>query len=743
MFLKTVRLTLAALLPLMICGSLQAEDWAYWRGPEMNGVSREKGLVAKWSLETGENVLWTSEIGGRAAPVVLNGRVYLNCRNDVDVNGPDKDMSGQLVVCFDAETGNVVWKDEFPVAKTDIPAPRVGWASPVGDTETGNVYVHTVDGFLICYSKDGERLWEYSLYEDFGKISGYGGRTVTPIIDENRIIVSYLQMNWGKTASPPPKQAFYAFDKNDGKLLWVSSPGGAPLDTIYTNPVIAVIEGERQLISGNADGGVTSINARTGKPLWNFRMSRRGLNASPVVMGKNVYISHGEDNIDTVSFGRVQCIDATGRGDVTDTHGVWRIDGIKAGYASPTIFDGILYVVSDIGGLHAIDAETGKQLWEERIGTVGKGSPVYADGKLYVMEVNGRIWTLKPSREGCEVLNEVSLLATKGQKGTDEIYASPAIANDRIYFVTRDRTICVGDKTADVQADPIPEMEKEADPGDAVAMVQLVPYEVSVSAGESVSYELLSYDANGHLISTEKDIKAEQLQLTGLDGAKVEGGTVTTNADAKLPQAGTVKIEVNGLVSEARIRSFPPLPWKYDFEGLSGKAVPEGWVNAFLKLQPVQMDGNTVMKSSPGPGKPSFDTWIGPASMSGYTIQADVMVQGRRRLSSVGLTNERYSLILKANALKLGVQTWQAHLRLDSDMRFKSDPDVWYTMKLSVQKDGDKNRVLGKVWPREEAEPEDWTIEVTDPNPNPSGSPGLFVYRLSDCYFDNVIISEE
>ena len=186
---------------------------------------------------------------------------------------------------------------------TDIPAPRVGWASVTGDTESGNVITHTVDGLLRCYTPDGDIVWEHSMFEEYGKISGYGGRTQTPIIDENRVIVGYLAANWGDTKGPAPKHSFYAFDKDTGELLWVSAPGGAPQDTIYTNPTIAVINGQRMLICGNADGGCYAINARTGQPIWGFRMSLRGLNSSPVVDGNYVYISHGEDNIDTSELG--------------------------------------------------------------------------------------------------------------------------------------------------------------------------------------------------------------------------------------------------------------------------------------------------------------------------------------------------------------------------------------------------------------------------------------------------------
>ena len=717
-------------------------DWSFWRGPEMNGVSRQQNLPAEWSLEPKKNVLWTSDIGGRATPCVMNGRVFLNCRTDhnVSVGHPELIDAGEQVVCWDANTGELLWQDKFNVFSTDIPSPRIGWASITGDPETGNIFVHSVSGTLICYSADGERLWEKALHEDFGELLGYGGRQATPLIDEDRLILAMAGRNWGETGPPPPKHYFYAFDKRTGELLWVSAPGGPLEDTFYTNPVIAVVDGVRQLISGGGDGGVYGIEARTGKPLWSFKMSKRGLNSSVVVEDNRVYVSHGEDNIDTSIFGRVQCIDASLRGDITKTGSLWRVDGVKAGYASPCLHDGILYAVSDDGVLIAFDAADGKKLWEHRLGTVGKGSPVWADGKLYVMEVNGRVHILKPSREKCEVLSDVTLHARVGS-GNDEIAASPAIADGKVYFVTRDRTICIGLPDAEAASAEIPAPAEEKPAGSKIATLKLVPYEVNLKAGETVDYELHAFDENGRFIKTIKEF--ELTPDANLDDATVEKNTVTTTADAKLPQAGTVTATVDGQTVKARIRSFPPLPWKWDMEGLTGRATPPGWVGATALLVPTQLDGNTVLKSVPGPGKPGSAAWIGPSDLKNYVIQADVRVDGRRSLSSVGVTNNRYDMVLKANQLKLSLSTWPAHLRLNTEQKLSGDPaGKWYTVKFAVDVVDGKAQLKGKLWPRDEEEPAEWTIETTDPHANVHGAPGLFVYRLSEAYFDNVIISE-
>ena len=718
---------------ILFAGIAHAADWAYWRGPEQNGISRDKGLVSDWSLTDAKNVLWTQPFGGRSTPIIVKGRLFLNSRTDHDVNGPDKIHAREHVICVDAATGKELWRDEFNVFQTDIPAPRVGWASMVGDSETGNAIVHSVSGIFRCYDPDGNVVWEHALEEDYGKISGYGGRTQTPIIDENRVIVGFLARNWGEFKGPAPQHAFYAFDKNTGKLLWVSAPGGPPNDTTYSNPIVAVIKGQRHLICGNGDGGIYSINARTGAPIWGFEMSKRGLNVSPVVDGDLVYIAHGEDNIDDTTFGRVQCIDATGTGNVTKTHSVWRVDNVKAGYTGLLIKDEILYVVADTGNLHAYDSKTGDPLWEHDLGQVGKGSPVWADGKIYVMEVNGNIHILKPSREGCESLSHVELIGTS-DTGPDEIYASPAIVDGRVFLVTRDRMICLGQKDHKPDSDPIPPMADELPATEDIATIQLYPYETVVSGAGEVAYELHAFDQNGRFVKQLEPQLEPQADLGGVtvDGAKLVVGESTS------PLAGHVVAKHGELTATARLRVFPNLPWKFDFNDAKRQ---EGWINTII-LAPAAVGEEQGLKKGIGKGRPSSSVWIGLSTMKDYTIQADVlMTEQNRRLPSIGVSANRYTFIVKGNNLKLSVQSWPAHLRMAKEIKYRSDPDVWYTMKLRVDVKDDGAHVQGKIWKRDEAEPDAWTVETIDPHANLNGSPGLYNYALAEAYFDNVVVT--
>lgn len=715
-----------------------AGDWANWRGPEMNGVSREKNLPETWNPETGENVVWTSDIGGRSAPVILNGRVYLNCRTHHDINDPEESVHAQeQVVCWDLETGEELWKDVFNVFQTDIPAPRIGWSSMAADPETGNVYVHSVSGLFICYNADGERLWQHSFFEEYGRISGYGGRNQTPIIDEGRVVVSFLCRNWGETGTPPPKHRYYAFDKKTGEVMWVAAPGGPPQDTNYSVPIVTVIDGERLLIGGNGDGGFYAINARTGKTRWGQKMSKRATNVSPVVEENRVYIAHGEDNIDTIDFGRIQCIDGSAKGEIGPEQTIWRIDGIKMGYASLLVHDGILYCVADTGLLFAFDSKTGEELWQYSLGTVGKGSPVWADGKLYVMEVNGNVHILKPSREGVESLSHVELPAREGA-GTDEIYASPAISNGKIVLVTRDRTICIAKKGAEPAEDEIPPMAEEKPVGEKVATVHVIPYEVSLNAGGSHSYRLQTFDENGGFIEETSNFSFAGSEE--LDGVKVEGTEVSVPEDLAGHLGGTVKTEYEGVAATARVRAFPKLPWKWTFDEFTGKQVPPTWINAIAAVGPLAKDGETFMQKTSGEGRPSAYIWCGPPEMSGYTVQCDVMSSEdpkRRQMANIGITCQRYNFTLKGNVQKLEVLSWVPHRRAAKEVKFRWDPEKWYTMKVRVTPTEEGCNVQGKVWERGKPEPEAWTIEAFDPHPNENGSPGIYFYAQTSCFFDN------
>src|ERR1043165_8571584 len=154
---------------------LIASDWAEWRGPARDGISTERNLPSKWS-PTGENLAWKAPYGGRSAPIVLGDHLYLQ-------NTAGKGETQQeRVMCFNADTGKLLWEHRFNIYQSDVPPHRVGWASPAADVETGNVYVFGVNGTLLALTKDGKLIWERSLDEEFDLFTTHGGRTTSPVV---------------------------------------------------------------------------------------------------------------------------------------------------------------------------------------------------------------------------------------------------------------------------------------------------------------------------------------------------------------------------------------------------------------------------------------------------------------------------------------------------------------------------------------------------------------------------------
>ena len=726
---------------------VNAADWASWRGPDQNGFARETAVVTTWSPE-GLNLLWRSPEGARTTPLVLNKRVYYV--------GPvgDGDCLQERVICLDADTGKTRWEHKFNVFFTDIVAQRVGWTALAADPETGNIYTHGTGGEFICFDADGKVLWSHSLTEEYARISGYGGRLHTPVVDEDRVVISFLNTNWGNHARPAHR--YVAFDKRTGQVIWWSEMPGVAKDTNYACPVVAVIDGKRQLICPAGDGYIYGLESRTGKIIWSFNFSKMGLNSSPVVEGNHVFVSQSEENIDSTVMGRLVCIDASKTGDITKSGEVWRAEGLSAGYASPALANGRIYHVDNSANLHCLDAKNGKPIWQFKLGRVGKGSPtITADGVIYVGEQNGIFWILKDAGDRCEQLHRHEFEGPV--KAIDEIYGSAAVADGRVYFMTRYGVYCLAD-TSDAQKaprviPPAPAAKESVAAADAKpATLLVVPGDITLRPGQTVHFKTRLFAEGGAPINGPTP--RVDWSLAGVTGDVTSDG-VYTAADGVKYAAGAITAHVGDLVATARVRIAPTLPIVEDFENMEQGAVPPGWVGAMGKTRVVERDGSKVFLKVAEKGKPSpvwkMRAFIGQPLDAGCTVSADMLgSRSRRFLPDMGVINNRYELIMMGMQKELELSRWRDEpvhgLRLK--VPFTMQPDVWYRMTMTIQPRGGKVLVQGKVWPRDEDEPDEPTIQFEDDCPNLQGCPGLFVYSNgttdksdgAQVFFDNISI---
>ena len=699
-----------------------ASDWPEWRGPSRDGRSTETNLPSTWSPK-GENLAWRIPIGSRSSPVVFGNRLYLNAPIGDPANTQER------LVAIDAESGKTVWEKRFSQYLSDVPQHRASWASPAVDPETGNIYVFTVAAQLICVAPDGKILWDRSLPDEYGAVTTHGGRTTSPIVEGDKVILNALVLAWGDLNRTGNR--YFAFDKNTGQTVWIASPQARHYDTNYSTPIVAMIDGARALIVGGTDGVYHALKVNTGEKIWSIEVSKRAILNSALFKDNVAYITHGEENMDTTEMGMIAAVDATKTGTLAADAFKWRTRGFLPTFASPVMDNERLYTVDNSAIVGAFDLKTGAKLWEKSLGTLQKGSPVLADGKLYIGTENGKFYILRPSAAGVEVLDE-ELLGTG--PAPEPIIASPIVADGRIYVTSMDATYAIGKR---VPNKPAPAARAAPVAAGAPAALQVFPYESLVSPGQKVTLKARLFDAKGNFIREEP---AAQWSVDQLSGAVDTKGVYTAAAQGS--SAGYVKATVGGLSGMARVRVVEPLPWAFDFDAATAEAPPAWWTGAPGKVfqRTVEGAGKVLMRPRDDTVGRRAKVFMGQPTMTGYTVESDVRGrEQRRQRGDVGLINERYGLVLFGNGQKLELHPWQAADEMTVRVPFAWDADKWYRMKLRVDQLPDGSaRVRGKVWPSAEPEPAAWTIEKVDKIPHKMGSPGLYADGISEIYFDNV-----
>lgn len=759
------------LLPLAVLTAppARAADWVHWRGPEQNGFAREKNLPGEFNPAAGAkgNVVWTAPYGGRSAPLVMDGRVYI-----LQGTGSGLEEAEQLV-CVNEADGKLLWTYRVNVFHTDIVSTRLAWAPLTGDPATGHVYAQTTGGLLLCLDKTGKLVWQHSLTEEYGRASGYGGRIPAPIFDSGLVIVGMISSSWGDFARGTNR--YVAFDGKTGQVVWWFDAGFPSKETYCSHPIVAVLNGQRVLLTGGGDGYLHAFKVRTGERVWSYQYCAGAANPAPIVSGNLVYAVHGDENPEGGPYGRIVCLDASKLDKDGKPTLVWEFKkSVRFGLASPALAEGRLYAPDDVGELHCFNAKTGKPLWKYRYANEVRGCPLVADGKLYINDVQRRMLIL--TLNGDKAPDELDTFEHrfKEPKGIySETNGTPVAVNGRVYFVSAASLWCLGlpdAKPEPVKYQPLPE-ETPFKEG-AVAGARLFPADVVLKPGEKVSFKVVYVDANGREVRDGRPPQPAKWSLplpaktpTGAQPpalvGTVEGGELTVGPVPA--QQGHVEFECGGIKARARVRVAAQIGtsgWKQDFEKAPAGSSPGGWVNANGKFTVVKLpDGNSVLmknNNDPRPPLAKANAFITLPDAANYTIQADLMgTQVRDGMGDFGLINSRYTLVLDGKTdpdskkRQVRLVCWEARPRITRIEDFDWQPGVWYTAKLAIEHKEKTAIVRGKVWQKGAPEPEVWTVEFEDPSPNREGAAGLYGYVTNstatqtgaNCYYDNIVIT--
>ena len=414
----------------------RGDDWPMWGGrPDRNMVSGEKGSRYIWDVTGG--VKWTAELGTitYGNPAVSGGRVYVGTNNE---QPRDPGLAGDrgVLMCFSATDGKFLWQAVHDKLDEAEDWPKIGICSTPCVVDD-RVYYVSNRGQLVCADalgfSDGENdgeirdekrtgkhdadfVWILDMRRELG-VSPYQASASSPLVVDDLVFVLTGHGVDEKTRKVRNSKApsFIAVDRKSGKVAWKdASPGDRILLGQWGSPSYAVVEGRPQVAFPGGDGWLYAFEPKTGELLWKFdckahekvsadgkREANNYLVATPVYVGDRVLIAVGQDPEASDGPGCLRAIDARKQGDVTKTAELWRLAGEDFGWSISTVavHEGLVYAAERAGYLNGIELATGRRLWRHDLQSTVWGSPLVADGKIYLRTGDGEVLVFQCGRE--------------------------------------------------------------------------------------------------------------------------------------------------------------------------------------------------------------------------------------------------------------------------------------------------------------------------------------------------------
>lgn len=424
--MKTRSLTTFLTLTLLSV-TTHAEEWARFRGADGAGVSTSSKPPATWSAT--ENVKWQANLPGpgSSSPVTAGDKVFVTCYSGADGNGTA--ALQRHLVCVDRTSGKVLWQKDVKARQPEDPyrgfLTEHGYASNTPVTDGKHVYVFFGKTGAYAYDMDGKEVWNRHLgSESTRKQWGSAG---SPILVDNVLVVNASEES----------QAIYGLDKATGKELWKAE--AETLGYTYGTPSMRKI-GEREDLVLAVPGELWGMNPTSGKLRWYAETGLSGNISPSVAFHKDLAFVFGG----YPKTGRA-AIRLGGKGDLGHDSLVWE-DNHASYIPTPVVHDDKLYWVSDTGIAHCIDAQTGEEIYRERLpGKVGGGkgkpiyaSPVLADGKLYCVTRLAGTFVIDAKPE-FKVLAHNKIASDETQ-----FNATPAISGNALYLRSDSALYCIG-----------------------------------------------------------------------------------------------------------------------------------------------------------------------------------------------------------------------------------------------------------------------------------------------------------
>ena len=414
-----------------VCASAD-DEWPQFRGPGGQGHSAAKGLPVRWS-ET-ENIVWKAALPGEghSSPVISGNQIWVTTAITRELTPEEEKerlaklknpqglkLAGELTlqaIQIDRESGKLVRTvDLFKVPNPEPKHALNSYASPTPVIAGTKLFCHFGSYGTACVDRNsGEVLWR----NDSVRVDHQNGPGSSPVFADGRLVIHF---------DGTDRQFIAALNPDNGEILWETKRSGEmderpDLKKAYGTPLVISTESGAQVISPAANW-VYGYDLKSGQELWKAAYGQLGFSTvpRPVVLDNKVFIatSYMQSRLLAVKLG--------GTGDVTATHTAWVSDRQIPNKPSLIALNGRIYFVSDKGIARCVNAETGEDVWFERLGGDYSASPLEADGKLYFCNQDG-LCTVLEAGDAYQELAKNTLDAG--------CMASPAVAGKSLFLRT-------------------------------------------------------------------------------------------------------------------------------------------------------------------------------------------------------------------------------------------------------------------------------------------------------------------
>ena len=377
-------------------GTVAAQDWPQWRGPNRDGSISVFDVPASWPAGLTEQ--WKVEVGlGYGTPVLVGDRIYMFTRQGED----------EVMQALDPGSGETFWASSYPAPFQMNPATARHRAGPKS-TPTyadGRLFTLGMSGTVTAFDAEtGRQLWQMP----GGPVQPMFHTGMSPLVDGDLMILHVGGHDAG---------ALTAFDVATGDIRW-SWDGDGPA---YGSPIVVELEGARQVVTFTQENFI-GVSVETGELLW-----RRPYTTPSTTTSQTPHV-YQNDVIEAGRGNGITRFRVVREGNAWTTENVWHTDAVSLHMTNGVIVDGVLYGLSHLnsGQYFGLDLDTGEVLWTSPPRQADNAAIVYAGTTIFSLEADAELVVLPSSRTGFEPVQRYEV-------ATSATWAQPTLAGNRVF----------------------------------------------------------------------------------------------------------------------------------------------------------------------------------------------------------------------------------------------------------------------------------------------------------------------